>query len=130
MTIPFWAIVFVVFLPTVIAGIGNYYRYREFDRLDNSNPRGQYAASTDVAGRAWAAQQNAWEALAIIFSPAVLIAHLAGADVEQSAIASIVYCGARVAHFVFYLANLSTLRSLSYTVALACCVWLFYLAAA
>lgn len=128
MTMPFWAVVFLVFFPTVIAGVGNYYRYREFGCLDNSNPREQYAASTNIAGRAWAAQQNAWEALAV-FIPAVFIAHLAGADTEHSAIASIIYCVARVTHFVFYLANLSTLRSLSYTVALACCVWLFYLAA-
>ena len=128
MTTPFWALLFLILLPIVLAGVSDYLRAREFDSYDNNYPREQTAKLSDLGKRAWAAQQNAWEAL-IIFTPSVMVAHLTGADVQQSAYAALIFCGARAAHAAFYLLNSATLRSISYMVALGCCCWLFWLAA-
>ena len=78
---------------------------------------------------AYAAQQNAWEALAL-FGTAVIVAHLAGADPGQSATAAVVFVLARVLHGVLYISDLAPLRTLVFVVGLGCCVWLFGLAIA
>jgi len=128
MTTPFWSVLFVILIPFVLALSADYLRVKEFGDFDNEHPREQTARLTGVGARVWAAQQNAWEAL-IMFAPCVVIAHLAGADPGRSATAAIVFCVARVLHAAFYISNLSTLRSLSYFVALGCCLWLFWLSA-
>ena len=81
-----------------------------------------------MGARVVAAQQNAWEALAI-FSAAVVIAHLAGADARLSGIAAGIFVATRVAHPILYIADFATARSGVFTVGLGCCVWLFALAA-
>ena len=128
MTIPFWTILFVIMMPNLIAGIGDYLKVKEFGRFDNNDPRGQSAASSGIASRSWSAQSNAWEA-AIFYVPSVLVAHLAGVSAEAMTMTCLVYCAARVAHLVFYLSDLATLRSLSFVVGLVCCLRLFWLAA-
>ena len=127
MTTPLWALLFLILLPLVLAGVSDYLRIKEFDSFDNNYPREQSDKLSGIGKRAWAAQQNAWEAL-IIYTPSALVAHVAGADVQQSAYAALLFCAARVAHAVFYLMNLATLRSTSFMVALGCCLWLFWLA--
>jgi uncharacterized MAPEG superfamily protein len=89
----------------------------------------QAAALTGTGARAYAAQQNAWEALPV-FATAVFVAHLAGADPGRSAIASVVWVVARSAHAFFYLSDLATFRSLAFLVAFGSCLWLFWLAIA
>lgn len=128
MTLPFWTILFVMMLPNLIAALGDYLKVKEFGRFDNNDPRGQYALSKGAASRAWHAQQNAWEA-AIFYVPSVLVAHLAGVSVEAMTTTCLVFCAARIAHLIFYIADLATLRSLSFVVALVCCLRLFWLAA-
>lgn len=128
MTTPLWCLLIVTFLPVVLAGIGGPLRKRQFGSIDNKYPRLQQARLEGAAARAIAAQQNAWEALAM-FTAAVLAAHLMGATAGQAAWAALLFVAARVLHAVFYLANLDALRSLSYVVALGCVVWLFVLAA-
>jgi uncharacterized MAPEG superfamily protein len=127
-TTPFWCLLVVILVPYVLAGTAGYFKAQQFGRLDNKNPRAQGAALQGAGARAWAAQQNAWEALAI-FAPAVIVAHLAGADPGSSATAAALFVGARVLHAVFYLANLDVLRSLSFFVAFGSVLWLFGLAA-
>lgn len=127
MTTPLWTILFVLLLPTLLALIADALRIKEFDKYDNNYPREQAAKLSPIGQRAWAAQQNAWEAL-IMYVPSVIVAHLAGADGQQAAYAAVTFCIARVAHAFFYIANLATLRSASYFVALGCCLWLFWLA--
>jgi uncharacterized MAPEG superfamily protein len=127
-TIPFWSVLFIILIPFALALINDYVRYREFGVFDNNHPRQQTAQLTGTGARIWAAQENAWEAL-MIFVPSVLIAHAVGADASESATAAIVFCGARVMHSIFYICNFAMLRSLSYLVALGCCLWLFWLSA-
>ena len=128
MTIPFWCVVMVAFLPYVLAGIGLYFRITQLGGWDNDNPRAQYAQLEGTGWRVWAAQLNAWEALAL-FTAVVVIAHLAGADPDESAVAAIVFVITRIIHPLRYAANLSTLRSLTVVTGLMSCVYLVYLAA-
>lgn len=81
-----------------------------------------------AGARTYAAQANAWEAVAM-FVPTVLIAHLVGVPADTMATASMVFVVARFLHGAFYIVDMSTPRSLSFMVGLACCLWMFYAAA-
>ena len=72
MTTPLIALVIVALLPYVLAGMGGPFRIKQFGKIDNNHPRQQYSQLTGMGGRVWAAQQNAWEALAI-FTAAVAV---------------------------------------------------------
>jgi uncharacterized MAPEG superfamily protein len=128
MTTPFWCVLVAIFLPYVLAGIGGYHKARQFGSIDNRQPRAQAAQLVGAGARAWAAQQNAWEALPV-FGLSVVVAHLAGADPGSSTLASALFVCARILHAGFYLADLAPLRSLAFLVGIACCLWLFGLAA-
>ncbi|MDJ0788540.1 MAG: MAPEG family protein [Myxococcota bacterium] len=130
MTTPLWCLVLIVLLPVPMAMVGAGLRVRQYGSdFDNKTPRKQVGELEGVAARLYAAQSNAWEA-AILFTAAVAVAHLAGADAAASATASLVFVAARVAHLVLYLLDLDLLRSLSFGVALVCVLRLFQLAAA
>lgn len=128
MTTPFWCLLIAVFIPYVLAGTSGYFKAKQFGAIDNNNPRAQAAQLTGAGARAWAAQQNAWEALAV-FTAAVVVAHLAGADAGRSAMAAQLFLGARVLHAIFYIADLATARSAIFFVGFGSCLWLFWLAA-
>jgi uncharacterized MAPEG superfamily protein len=128
MTTPFWCLLVVVLLPFVLAGLGGYFRFQQFGSVDNKTPRKQSAALEGAGARAMSAQQNAWEALAV-FTAAVVVAHLAGADAGTSATASLVFVAARILHPIFYVTNLDALRSLSFLIGLGACISLFVSAA-
>lgn len=127
MTTPQWCLAIATFLPIVLAMVGGTLRKRQFGELDNKYPRQQQARLEGAAARALAAQQNAWEALAM-FVPAVLVAHLNGATTGQASTAALLFVAARILHGIFYLANIDLLRSLSWMVALGSVIWLFVLA--
>lgn len=128
MTTPFWCLLIVILMPYVMAGMGGYFKTRQFGSVDNNNPRQQSAALEGAGARAVAAQQNSWEALPV-FAAAVIVAHLAGADPGLSAVAAGIFVAARVVYLVFYLSDIATARSLSFLVGFASCIWLFVLAA-
>lgn len=128
MTTPFWCLFVVAMLPYVLAGLGSYFKIQQFGKIDNNYPRIQAAELRGIGARAYAAQMNAWEAVAL-FAAAVLVAHLAGADPRLSAMASVIFVIARLIHPILYISNLATLRSGVFTVGLLCSVWLFVLAA-
>jgi uncharacterized MAPEG superfamily protein len=127
MTTPFWCLLAAVVLPYLLAFTGASYRKRELGSVDNRNPRLQVQQLTGTGARCYAAQQNAWEALAV-FTAAVTVAHLAGADAGKSAIAALVFIAARVLHAVCYIADQDKLRSLAFITGFGCCIWLFVLA--
>jgi uncharacterized MAPEG superfamily protein len=128
MTTPFWCLLIAIFIPYVLAGCGSYFKVKQFGSLDNHQPRVQAAALSGVGARVNAAQQNAWEALPV-FSAAVIVAHIAGADPGASASAAVVFVAARILHAVFYATDLAPLRSLAFFVGIAACLRLFWLAA-
>jgi uncharacterized MAPEG superfamily protein len=128
MTLPFWCLLVVVLMPIALALAGGYFKTQQFGAIDNKNPRAQAAQLQGTGARVNAAQQNAWEALAM-FAPAVLVAHVAGASATWSGVAAVVFVAARVAHAYFYIADIDKARSLAFGVALLCVLWLFGLAA-
>lgn len=128
MTTPFWCLLIAILIPYILTGVTAYYRTKQFGAPDVKNPRIQAQALEGAGSRANAAQQNAWEALAV-FGAAVIVAHLAGADAGSSATAAIVFILARILHPIFYILDNQPLRTLSFVVGLGSCLWLFYLAA-
>ena len=129
MTTPFCCLLIAILIPYLLAFTASYFKIKQFGTLDNHQPRVQAAAQTGVGARLQAAQQNAWEALAV-FTAAVLVAHVSGADPRASATAAMVFVAARILHAIFYAADQATLRSLAFFVAIGSCLRLFWLAAA
>src|SRR6187402_2584584 len=85
------------FIPYVLAFTSVYFRQKQLGKVDNENPRAQYAHLQGPGARAVAAQQNAWEALAA-YSAALLGVAASGVEVEYLAQAAIVVLIARVLH--------------------------------
>ncbi len=127
MTIALWCLLVAVLIPYVLSFSGAAFRQRELGSVDNRNPRQQALQLTGAGARCYAAQQNAWEALAV-FTAAVATAHLAGVDAADSAIAAQLFIAARVAHAGAYILDKDKLRSLAFIVGLGCCIALFVLA--
>lgn len=128
MTIPFWCLVVVIFIPFVLAGIGGSYRGKAFGTADNKNPRAQAAKLEGVGARVYAAQENAWEA-AIMFSVAILTTHLAGLAPAEATPYAIAFVVLRVVHAVSYIKDIDKLRSLSFLLGVVCLITLFVKAA-
>ena len=128
MTVPFTCLLIVVLLPYGLSTLAGYFKVKQFGTLDNKSPRNQGAQLEGIGARAWAAQANAWEAVGV-FTAAVLVAHVSGADPGRSATAAMAFVALRVLHAAFYLANLDILRSIAFLGASASAIWLFVLAA-
>ena len=73
MTLSLWCLVIVAVLPYVLAGVGGYFRRTNLGTVDNDNPRGQAALLEGAGARAYAAQANAWEALALFLVGLALV---------------------------------------------------------
>lgn len=94
---------------------------------DNRTPRAYLAKLEGWRGRAFAAHQNAFEAL-VLFTAALAVAWHNGANavrVDQLATAFVVL---RVLHGLVYVANWAALRSLVWLGGMICVVWLFLVA--
>ncbi|HEY5680154.1 MAG TPA: MAPEG family protein [Pseudomonadales bacterium] len=128
MTTPLWCLLIVMLMPIVLAGVGGYFRNKQLGTLDNDDPREQIKSLTGAGSRAYAAQQNAWEALAL-FTAAALTAHVLGADPERSAQLAVAFVVFRVLHGVCYIGGWATLRSLMFMGSLVSLIWLFVLGA-
>lgn len=116
------------FMPLVCAWIGGYFRYKQFNGVvDNKTPRLQANKLEGVGHRAYAAQQNSWEALAV-FAAALLALHMSGVVLATVATACIVFVLLRVVYIACYLANQDLLRSSFFIGALSICLYFFYLA--
>jgi uncharacterized MAPEG superfamily protein len=127
MTTPFWCLAITALLPYVWQPFVVSARQQQLGSVDNKNPRMQLAQLTGRGARAVGAHMNAFEALAV-FAPAVLVAHLAGADPVWSARLAVIFLAARALHGIFYLADLDLLRSTSFGVGMVCVLGLFALA--
>ena len=113
-----------VLTPYVLAGIGGYHKGKQLGKVDNNNPRAQAAQLTGVGARAVAAQQNAWEALAV-FTASLAAAFFAGVEPASLAAPALLFVAARIAHAVCYLNDLASARSGSFFVATLMCIWIF-----
>ncbi len=128
MTIPFWTLVFATVAPYLWFGLAAPQRIKQFGHLEVNVPRTQQAKAEGLAARLIAAHSNAFEALAI-YAPAVIVAHLAGADPGHSTILALVWVGARTLHGIFYALDKAPLRTLVFTVGLLASAGFYVLAA-
>lgn len=118
----------VAMMPIILNLISHFFKHKEFGIVDNNNPRQQAARLSGAGSRSIAAQQNAWEALAI-FSASILGAYLVGASAEDMLLPAYVFLAMRIAHAICYLADLAILRSIVWIVGLISCIWIIQLGA-
>jgi uncharacterized MAPEG superfamily protein len=123
MTTPLWCLVAVMFMPIPLAMAGGYFRAKAFGNADNKEPRAQAAQLEGIGARAYAAQQNAWEAMGI-FTVAVVVTHLAGLPADVAAPWTLAFVVFRVLHAIFYLTNIDMGRSGAFLGTLVCVVTL------
>ena len=71
-----------------------------------------------------AAQQNAWEALAV-FTASLAAAFIAGVEPASITTPALLFVAARIAHAVCYLRDLATPRSATFLIATVACIWIF-----
>ncbi len=128
MTTSLWCLFVVAMIPYILAFTGGYFRHQQFGLIDNKHPRQQIAQLEGVGARAYAAQQNAWEAL-LVFAAALFVANAAGVPAEKTATLSVVFVIARILHAVLYLANLDALRSLAFLLGWGSAICLFVMGA-
>ena len=119
-TIAYWCVLVAALLPIVCAGIAKYGTMRTSRRdggFDNENPRAWLARQTDWRARANAAQANTFEALPFFFA-AVIIAHQLQAGQTRLDILALMFVVLRIAYVIMYVANLASVRSLIWALAL------------
>ena len=119
-TLAYWCVLVAALLPllcAVIAKWGTIGKSPKVGGFDNHNPRAWLDRQTDWRARANAAQANSFEALPF-FIGAVVIAHQLGAYQTRLDLLAFVYVVLRVVYIMMYLANLASLRSLVWVLAL------------
>ncbi|MGI0115318.1 MAPEG family protein [Zooshikella sp. RANM57] len=126
MTTPLICLVIVAVMPYIYAGMGAYYRSRLPGGVDNKHPRQQITQLQGTGARVYAAQQNAWEALAI-FTVAMLVVHLRQAPEPQVSLLAELFVAARVAHAFFYINNWDVFRSLAFAAGLVCVISMLWI---
>jgi uncharacterized MAPEG superfamily protein len=124
MTTAFWCILAAGLLPyaaTFVAKGGA----KDFN---NADPRGWLQRQEGFRHRANAAQLNSFEAFPL-FAAAVLVAAFLRAPQARIDMLALGFIAARVAYLIFYLANISILRSLAWLAGMVCVVSIFLVAA-
>ncbi|MFC5592853.1 MAPEG family protein [Lysobacter niastensis] len=97
-------------------------------RYNNRDPRAwQARQESPVCNRANAAHLNSFEAFAP-FAAGVIMAQLAQVPAERIAVLSVAFVVLRVAYGLLYVGNRHLLRSLVWTLALACVLALLVMA--
>ncbi|MGB5324846.1 MAG: MAPEG family protein [Pseudomonadales bacterium] len=116
-------LVLVAFLPYLLAGLGGYLRIKQLGSFDNHHPRQQASLLQGSGARAMAAQSNAWEALAL-YTATILVVWASGIAWEELATPALVFAIARVAHPIFYVADIAVARTAAFLAGLFSCVYM------
>jgi uncharacterized MAPEG superfamily protein len=119
-TVAYWCVLIAAMLPFACAWLAKskgFGKPRREGGFDNSNPRAWLARQTEWQGRANAAQANTFEALPF-FIGAVIIAHQLGAPQTMLDILALLFVTLRVIYVAMYVADLATVRSAIWALAL------------
>jgi uncharacterized MAPEG superfamily protein len=119
-TLAYWCVLVAALLPIVCAYIaksGKFKIPRRDGGFDNGHPREWLVRQTDWRARANAAQANSFEALPF-FIGAVIIAHLLGAHQARLDLLAFLFVFLRIIYIMMYVAGLSTVRTIVWTIAL------------
>lgn len=121
LTVAYWAVLVAALLPIACAGLAKWGMFgvpRRLGGYDNHDPRAWLARQTDWRARANAAQANSFEALPF-FIGAVIIAHQLQAHQTRLDLMAFLYVTLRMVYILLYVADLATLRSVVWVLALA-----------
>lgn len=121
LTVAYWAVLVAALLPIACAGLAKWGMFgvpRRQGGYDNHDPRAWLARQTDWRARANAAQANSFEALPF-FIGAVIIAHQLQAHQTRLDLMAFLYVTLRMVYILLYVADLATLRSMVWVLALA-----------
>jgi uncharacterized MAPEG superfamily protein len=124
MTIALWCVFAAGVLPylatiTAKAGVKDY---------DNNEPRAADQKLQGYRARAYAAQQNGFEAFPF-FAAAVIIAHVLRGPAHQVDVYALIFVAARVVYLFFYLGAKGTFRSLTWAIGFFAAIAIFIVAA-
>lgn len=121
-----WILLAAMLMPIICGGISKFSGGN--DRYDNANPREWLARRTGYQARANAAQANSWEALATYIA-GLAAAFIGGVDPASIGLIASIFLVARIAYVACYIANLATLRSLTWLIGFGSCVCLVVMGA-
>ena len=127
MSIALIVLILVALMPYALAGVGGYFKAKQFGKADNHNPREQTANLTGPGARAYAAQANSWEALAF-YSAVIVVVFASGVSLSALTIPALIFAASRIIYPVAYIADLPMLRSSMFGVGLFSCLYMLYLA--
>jgi uncharacterized MAPEG superfamily protein len=119
-SVAYWCVLVAALLPVACAWLAKSHaigKPRKQGGFDNHDPRGWLARQTDWRARANAAQANSFEALPF-FIGAVIIAHQLGAAQARLDILAMLFITLRIIYISMYVADLPTIRSSIWTLAL------------
>jgi uncharacterized MAPEG superfamily protein len=120
LTVAYWTVLAAALLPIMCAGLakwGTFSRAPHEGGYDNRHPRAWLARQSDWRARANAAQANSFEALPFYIG-AVVIAHQIGAYQTRLDLLAFLYIVLRLTYVLLYVADLATLRSVVWLLAL------------
>ena len=120
-TVAYWCVLVAALLPLACAWLAKsqgFGKPRSQGGFDNHDPRAWLARQTDWRARANAAQANTFEALPF-FIGAVIIAHQLGAGQALLDILAVLFVTLRIIYVAMYVADLPTIRSAIWNLALA-----------
>lgn len=129
LTVAYWSVLVVALLPllcAVIAKWGAFSKPRREGGYDNHEPRAWLARQGGWRARANAAQANCFEAMPFYIG-AVIIAHQHGAFQMRLDLLAFLYVVLRLLYILFYLADLASLRSAAWAMALAVNIALLFI---
>lgn len=121
-----WILLAAMLIPIICGGISKVSGGE--DRYDNANPREWLARRTGYQARANGAQANSWEALATYIAGLTAV-FIGGVDQATVGLIASIFLVARIAYVACYLANLATLRSLTWLVGFGSCICLIVMGA-
>ncbi len=121
MTFAYWCLPLAMFLPLVWVG---YAKVTGGSGYDNSRPREWLESREGRAKRANWAQQNSYEAFPP-FAAAVIVAHLTGTPQGTIDVLAGAFLLVRIAHGCFYIADMSTARSVAWVAGFGITIALF-----
>jgi uncharacterized MAPEG superfamily protein len=121
LTVAYWAVIAAALMPILCAGLaksGMFRTPRKAGGYDNHEPRAWLQRQTGWRARANAAQANCFEALPF-FIGAVVIAHQHMAPQMRLDVLAFLWVFTRLLYVMAYVADMATVRSIVWTVALA-----------
>ena len=113
-TLAYWCVLVAALLPILCAGLS---KAGNKETFDNHNPRAWLQKQTGWHARANAAQANTFEALPF-FMAAVVIAHQLQARQGLLDLLAVLFIALRLLYIALYVADLATLRSVVWGLAL------------